>query len=173
MSFTARGCDGHSYSINALTGIVLVDGLPPNQLPSSISEDLRYKKVFGRNNFEVVLKSGVFETMYPMHECVYRFHKTGDVLVIQESQRIESQFEPGDVGDIWADSPELVNMNDVDKWGPELTKKLKVAYSHWVSRERNMILLREFDFCERVPHFVLDKLCCRKVPDHAVASKDA
>jgi len=41
------------------TGVVLVDGLPPNQIPASITEDERYKKVFGRNNFEVIRKRGV------------------------------------------------------------------------------------------------------------------
>jgi len=83
--FSSNGSDGHVYAINALTGVVLIDGLPPNTLPSSITSDNRYKRVFGENNFEVVLKGELWETVRPVQGRLYRFRQSSNSLVIEES----------------------------------------------------------------------------------------
>jgi hypothetical protein len=128
-SFAARGNDGHWYSINTLSGIVLVNGLPPNQLPASIANDERYQRIFGYNNFEVISKSGEFETLHPVEGCFYRFHKTDDTLVIRESRRFDDDMKDGS-SDIWDDCLELLDRRSIETWGTDLPKRLKESYSH-------------------------------------------
>jgi hypothetical protein len=59
-SFRANGSDECSYVINVLTGVILVNGLPPSSLPSEILEHELYKRSFGGRNFEVVCKNEVY-----------------------------------------------------------------------------------------------------------------
>ena len=79
-------------TVNALTGVILVNGLPPSQLPSSITDDLLYKKVFGTNNFEVIKKDGFFETVSPEDGFFYRFYRVHSSLVVQESQYVDERI---------------------------------------------------------------------------------
>lgn len=51
-SFEAWDCE-QLYSINILTGTLLVDGLPLGRLPQQIVQHPEYKGVFGEANFEV------------------------------------------------------------------------------------------------------------------------
>jgi hypothetical protein len=43
----------HLYSVNLLNGTVLVNGVPPRLLPSSVIEDPLYRRTFGERNSEV------------------------------------------------------------------------------------------------------------------------
>ena len=171
VSFNALGSDGHYYSFNILSGVVLVNGLPPNQLPTSITDDDRYRKVFGNNNFEVILKSGIYETLRPMLGCFYSFHKSkdGKSLVIRESsdQRCRIEHENRSTSRIWDDCLELLDERSIDAWGMELPEKLKVSYSHWASRSRGKIVFREFDFRKRTPSFIHDIQMgkCQRIPN--------
>jgi len=144
--FSANGSDGHVYAMNTLTGVVLIDGLPPNSLPSSITNDKRYKRVFGNNNFEVVLKGEILETARPSQGCLYRFRKSSDSLLIEESAQIDHE---SDIVGCWEDPLELLDIMHIATWGNELPKKLKDSYSHWVSRKRNVVLFRRKEYHSR------------------------
>eukprot|EP00957_Ditylum_brightwellii_P207691 15354096-Ditylum_brightwellii.AAC.1 len=63
--FEARGKDGCIYCINVYSGIVLVDGMPPDRLPADILNHRLYIRTFGKRNFEVVKKNGMLETVQP------------------------------------------------------------------------------------------------------------
>lgn len=45
--------DGHLFTINAVDGAVLLDGMPPARLPCQITEHPLFKRTFGSANFEV------------------------------------------------------------------------------------------------------------------------
>lgn len=49
--------DDHLYSMNLMTGTVLLDGLPLGRLPNEVVQNSLYKSVFGGINFEVNLAS--------------------------------------------------------------------------------------------------------------------
>lgn len=56
--------DGHLYTVNLLTGVVLFDGAPPTLLPADIVQKPQFQRVFGSNNFEVATTSnGIFRTV--------------------------------------------------------------------------------------------------------------
>ena len=170
VSFTALGDDGHYYSLNILSGAVLVNGLPPNQLPTSITDDDRYQKVFGNNNFEVILKSGMYETSRPIQGRFYSFHRSEDAssLIIRESSDNGCDAHPynSNISCVWDDCLELLDGGSVDLWGIELPKKLKVSYSHWASRSNNKVYFRKFDFRKRSPCFIHDMEKCKKIPNN-------
>lgn len=154
-SFSAFGEDRHWYSINTLSGIVLVDGLPPNQLPQSITTDKRYQAIFGKNNFEVILKGGEFETVRPIEGCYYRFHTNNGRFVIRESRPIQDH-ETFEISDNWESCVELLDTHSIEDWGKEIPKQLKECYSLWISRKRAVIYFRDFDFRRKKSHFLYD-----------------
>ena len=150
VSFSARDSTGDCYSINTLSGVILVNGLPPHQLPSSITEDALFRKCFLDNNFEVVMKSGYFETTHPIFGCYYKFHKNkGDTLVVQES--IHEKLANGT--DVWNDCLELLDLTNTKHWD-KFPLKLQTSFSHWVSRNDNTLVLRPFDFRRREIFFL-------------------
>jgi len=175
VAFTARGDDGHWYSMNTLTGVVLVDGLPLNKLTLPIVSDPGYKKIFGSTNFEVILKNGIFETVHPVDGFFYRFQKTNIKLCVQESARTNTttKSDHDGYGDIWNEPLELLDMETIGTWGADLPKQLKEAFSHWVSRKHSVVIFRSFDFRQRTPCYIhhIDK--CVRVHRHINDSEDS
>ncbi|GFH47532.1 hypothetical protein CTEN210_04007 [Chaetoceros tenuissimus] len=158
--FRATGCDGHSYSMNICTGTVLVDGLPPSTLPLQITSDERYQRVFGKTIFEIIKKGEWMETVQPVEGRLYRFRiASDDILFIEESPDINNLAQESIP---WTDSLELLHVHEANMWGKELPKKLKVSYSHWLSREQNLIFFRCMDFRKRFVHFTHNLEDCYK-----------
>ena len=157
--FSAIGSDNHVYAMNILSGIVLIDGMPLNTLPSSITNDKRYKRVFGKINFEVVLKGEKLETVQPVKGHLYRFQKSSSYLHIEESVRID---EDADIDGYWEDPLELLDIFQIATWGGELPKKLKDTYSHWISRKRNIVFFRSKEFCIRNCAYMHDMTVCKR-----------
>jgi hypothetical protein len=48
-----QGDQGHLYSINLLTGVVLLDGYPPRRIPATIAHHRLFRRCFGDAVFEV------------------------------------------------------------------------------------------------------------------------
>jgi hypothetical protein len=165
VSFSAMGSDGHIYSINTFNGVVLVDGLPPSQLPLTITNDELFTKTFGTNNFEVIFKDELgFETVNPVNGFYYRFHQVQKCVVIQESQYAGENRISQDVSDLWIDPLELVGFNSVTS---SIPLKLRKAYSHWVSRKRSALIFRPFDFRQKDNIFYIhDSSDCKYIPRH-------
>jgi hypothetical protein len=89
--FEVSGNDGCFYSINLISGEVLINGLLPSCLPQSILAHPLYERTFGDSNFEVVGKGDFFETRYPFFGRFYRFSK-GASLTIYEFSEDESEM---------------------------------------------------------------------------------
>ena len=126
LCFEAHGADRCLYNINALTGVILVDGLPPGRLPASILQHALYKRSFGAIDFEVVKKNGMLETVRPSHGRYYRFYQVGNQLFIHESRGTVNIKN----GDIWDECFELLDSSSIDNWGKEIPIYLKEVYSH-------------------------------------------
>jgi hypothetical protein len=164
-SFTSRDSDGCVYSINVLTGVVLVNGLPPSSLSSDILEHPLYKRTFGERNFEVVSRNKVFQTIRQVGGYIYSFSVEGsDRLCITETS------ESGDKLELLDGTTE-----GIEVWAEELPTRLKRMHSHWLSRDNNAIVLRGKAFFERDVSFILRLSSgedgetsgdCHVVPDH-------
>ena len=141
--FEARGDDGCFYSINLISGEVLIDGLPPSRLPQSILTHPLYARTFGDSNFEVVGKGDFLETRYPIFGRFYRFSK-GSSLTIYEFLEDESEML------------ELLDgTTDGFSWAMDLPIRLKSMHSHWLIRESNLIVLRDVCFKDRNVSFLI------------------
>lgn len=159
VSFSAFGNDGHIYSINIFDGTILVNGLPPSQLPTNITEDENYMKIFGKHNFEVILKDDVYETVQPTFGYHYRFYKVNTTLVLIESEYIAE----GKKEDYWNESIEFVDNAGLES---NLPLKLTKAYSHWISRKHQTVIFRSFDFRDRQIFYIMNTNGCKSIPIH-------
>lgn len=163
-TFVASGSDGCLYAVNVLTGVVLVNGLPPSSLPSEILEHELYKRSFGNRNFEIVSKNEVYETVRQVGGFLYSFTVKNDgSLCVVETSQDEERLELLDG-----------TANGIERWAEELPTRLKQMHSHWLSRDTNVLLLRGRTFFQREVYFILDLPSskdniggnCRLVPDH-------
>ena len=140
--FEAIGDDGCIYSINLISGDLLVNGLPPSRLPLSILDNPIYVRTFGDRNFEVIEKGDFLETRSEVFGRFYRFSK-GDGLRIHEFKEDESEML------------ELLDGVKPNSWAIDLPKRLKNMHSHWLYRDSNLIVLRGISFNDRDVSFLI------------------
>jgi hypothetical protein len=76
--FEARCDDGCFYSINVISGEVLINGLPPSRLPQSVVAHPLYMRTFGDSNFEVVEKGDFLETLMFRNYRLNKFHRVAN-----------------------------------------------------------------------------------------------
>lgn len=70
------------FTIDVLSGAVLLDGRPPLRLPGTVVKHPLYRRVFGDINFEVTVASnGIYGTARPVRGCHYEFHESSDLRV--------------------------------------------------------------------------------------------
>ena len=134
--FEAVSEDRHLYSVNVLTGAVLLDGLPPRSLPQDVLAHPLYLRTFGARDFEIVADStGALRTIRKLGGCFYEFVKRQGGLRILEIS----------VGAYGAeDCLELLEADSSGKceWGADLPVRLRTLHSHWLSREAGVVLVR-------------------------------
>jgi len=141
--FEARGKDGCFYNINVVTGEILINGLPPSQLPLSILGHQMYIRSFGDRNFEVVEKGNFLETCHPVFGRFYKFSK-GSPIKIYEFKEDESEML------------ELLDGTaDGILWSRDLPIRLKSMHSHWLDRGKHLIALRDICFKDRNISFLI------------------
>ena len=153
---------GHLYSVNLLTGVVLFDGEPLGRLPTDITQDGLYVRVFGKTRFEVAAGAdGVFRTTRATNDRFYEFSRRGGVgeLVIVE---------------IDEDSRERLELLRHDgAWAEDLPVRLRTMHSHWLCRNDSAIVFRPPDFSVRSVDFIAScespeggSMWCYRVPVH-------
>lgn len=138
--FKARGNDGHAYSINLFTGTVLINGVPPSRLPASVLRHKLYMRSFGVRQFEVVQKEGFFESRRPTFGRFYRF-SLGSSLKIFELKE---------------DGSEMLELLDISSWSNNIPPRLTKMHSHWLYRDRNLIILRGISFENRNISYLIE-----------------
>lgn len=152
VSFSSFDEHGDCYTINSLTGTLLINGYPPHQLPATITNDKLYQKILFDNNFEVVTKSGYFENVQPVFSSYYRFFKSNDKLVVQDS--LHESYAQNSALDVWAELLELLSLTKTQCLH-KYPLKLQSSYSHWISRNHNnLLLLCSFDFRKRKIYYI-------------------
>ncbi|CAM9355098.1 unnamed protein product [Chrysoparadoxa australica] len=146
----AAGCyeavaEGHLYSLNILSGVVLLDGNPPGRLPPTVIQHPLYKRVFGNVNFEVKSSSeAIHTTLKPVAGgCRYEFYlnSEGDLRVIELG--------------IGEEEPYLELLLWGAEWDKQLPVRLREMHSAWVCRKRGVVLLRPLSFLDRKVQFVI------------------
>ena len=143
--FQATDPDGRLLSLNAVSGVVLCDGLPPRRLPLSVTGDDMYVRSFGNRDFEVTFSAGVFTASRPLSGCIYEFTppRVGAGLIIRERH---------------VDSTTILQLLDggtSGKWKTELPQRLQDQFSHWYSQRHKSIILRSISFLERSISFLI------------------
>ena len=144
--FEAVSADKQLYSINVLTGVVLVNGLPPGRLPRGILEHPLYRRTFRDRDFETVVKAdGTLATARAFDGCFYTFayDATTETLEILEVDAERHELR-------------LLDPDQSATWGPDLPARLQRLHSHWYSRARRAVLLRPLYFRCREVHFFLE-----------------
>ncbi len=140
------------YSINVQTGTVLVDGLPPHRLPLTILRQPLYQRTFADRNFEVTTSQGVLTTTRRVGGCFYSFFVSpSGALIVQEKEVLDNTEY---VLELLDGTP-----IGIPKWGDELPTRLQSMHSHWLCRERNVVVLRPPLFSQREVHFLLLDTC--------------
>jgi hypothetical protein len=147
--FEAITGSGHLLSVNVLTGALLYDGLPPRRLPASITSSGLYKRTFRDHNFDVFEKDGTLETTRLINDRTYSFSDSNGRVVISEHDTSTST------------TLELMDgtHSGVDGWGRCLPLRLAQMHSHWLCRERDVLVLRPPHFDDFDVHFILKSSC--------------
>jgi hypothetical protein len=133
------------YAINILSGVALINGLPPRALPASILDHPLYRRSFGDITFETILLSnGWIENSRPVRGRKYRLNmnSTSKELIIQERR----------IGD---DEDDYLQLLDVTNGYEYLPVRLRVMHSHWYSQKFDTMILRPILFHERNVSFTV------------------
>eukprot|EP00899_Mesostigma_viride_P003650 jgi/Mesvir1/13286/Mv16551-RA.1 len=165
--FHARSNDGRLYSINVLTGTVLVDGTPPGRLPAAILEHPLYRAVFGDKSFEVcVTAAGMYSVTRAVGGRSYEFAMLkGSRLLVVEVDGTEGA------------GARLELLDPEEGWASDLPVRFRQLHSHWVCRDSTIhpdgmpfVVFRPRDFRQRQVSFLME--ChgggtgsCWRVPD--------
>ncbi|GLC47559.1 hypothetical protein PLESTB_000001100 [Pleodorina starrii] len=148
-SFEAVAGDQQLFSINILDGTVLFDGWPPGRLPKEVTAHPLYRRTFGDWNFDVALATdGVMRSLRPVEGRMYDFEVSADgqrLAIVENDPRDGTRLELLDVG------PD----SSCGLWGAELPLSLRLLYSHWLCRERGVLVLRPRDFQQHDVHYVI------------------
>jgi hypothetical protein len=131
------------YAVNILTGVVLIDGIPPTKLPPQIRGSVLYKDVFGQLDFDVVHSSGVFETSVPVNDKTFSFRLGGSELLVKENDLSSGMVL------------ELLDHGNIETWGSDLPIRLKRLYHFWASVDRSIVFVRKKSFRSRVTKYVI------------------
>jgi hypothetical protein len=87
LCFEALSAAGMLFSLNALTGLVLVNGWPLCSLPNEIRQHALYVRCFGDRDFEVTRLAGrVLATARPISGRAYTFEMRGAALLVTEKE---------------------------------------------------------------------------------------
>ncbi|KAJ1618864.1 hypothetical protein T492DRAFT_916482 [Pavlovales sp. CCMP2436] len=151
--FHAETAAGAQVSINALSGVVLANGLPPNHLPATIISHSVYKRTFGERNCTVVPAielAGALTTTRPLAGRNYTFFFTpAGELVVYEAQPAE--------GGMPACRYRLLPDPASAEWAQPLPVQLREMYSHWVSDSAggSVIVLCPINYALRAASFLV------------------
>lgn len=135
--------NGTVYAVNVLTGVVLVNGVPPTKLPAEIRESILYKNVFGTNDFDVVLSNGTYSTTVPVDGKSFSFRLLEKTLLVKE------------IDLLCGITLELLDHHNIGSWGSDLPKRLQQMHFFWATEDRSTILLREMKFTSRVTKYAI------------------
>ena len=136
-------CSGQHYSLNLLTGYVLVNGYPPSRLPREVRKHPMYNLLFGDRDFEVSRAGAVFSTMQPFHGYHYDFEVRDTLLILKE---IDSKNSISDLLD------RTIGRNVF----PSLPERLYRLHSRWYMKDLDIVVFRPLDMIDKTISFFID-----------------
>ena len=144
------------YSMNIITGVVLLNGKAKGKLEKSITSHPLYIKTFGDRNFEVSISSnGVAETIRPLGKYYYSFHFDMRTNYLTIVERLPNGFGL----ELLVSSP----ISNLPKW-------LCETCSHWICRKRNVVIFRGISIENRAVKYIMCRRAslekCVLVPVH-------
>lgn len=133
----------HLYSVNLLNGTLLIDGVPPGRLPSSVTKDPLYQRTFGERNFESVVLG-------------FRHYRT--------KRRVDKHF----LYEFVLDAQDQLHVIEIEKRDDgerklqllsraifHLPPRLVENHSHWYSQARDAVVLRGPHYQSRDVEYVM------------------
>eukprot|EP00037_Helgoeca_nana_P031742 m.409107 g.409107 ORF g.409107 m.409107 type:complete len:3050 (+) comp28456_c0_seq1:346-9495(+) len=153
--FEAQGA-GHLYSLNAVTGAVLLDGSPPGSLPGPILQHPLYRRVFGRRDFEVsTTASGSYLTTRRLALCQYEFalddaddlrvyeHHVGTMRAQESTTDVNSTADHGTILELLLAVQDPKSASEyTTPWAPNLPVRIQTLHSHWLDRATGAVVVR-------------------------------
>ena len=141
--FEAVSDGGMLYSINVLDGTILVNGLPPDILPSSLTSKPIYGRTFGKRNFEITtVHAGYYRTARQVDGGYFYGFK-----VINNSLHIFEDKSPD------LNGSELLLL--LDRSSLEIPTILREENSHWYSKASDAVLFRPIYYERRQVKYVM------------------
>jgi hypothetical protein len=142
----------HLYSVNLLNGTVLVNGVPPRLLPSSVIEDPLYRRTFGERNSEVNVLG-------------FRHYRA--------TRRVDDRFFYEFVVDA-AITLHILEHDDLEGSGHQLLllrkddldlpPLLREKHSHWFSEHHGIVALRKPSYRERCVEYAIRQSASYSLP---------
>ena len=130
--------EADTYHINIISGIILINGSPPSILPASILDHPVYRRTFGHSNFEVsYLPNQSYRTVRHLRGRMYELSPPTSTLSNIIIREIDSRTGL---------TLELLDGTPTQQWQGDMPVRLKEHYSHWLDREKNILLLRPIEF---------------------------
>lgn len=152
--------EGHLFSVNLLTGVLLYDGAPPGFLPEDMINNDHYQRLFGKAKFEVAVASnGVFKTIRAISGRFYEFSREADSDKVVKEELDKCQGE------------QLRLLRFDGAWGKDLPVRLRTMHSQWLCRDHGAIVMRPKDFRKHDVAFIIQyrssgPASCFDVPSH-------
>jgi hypothetical protein len=143
------------YSINLLNGTVLVDGVPPGFLPTSVVDDPQYRRIFGSRNFEVV----VMGSQHFRSSRLIDGRLTYEFLLDSDNTLHILEHDKGT-----ANNPQQ-KLQLLVRNGFDLPTILREDYSHWYYEVGNAVVLRKPSYCDRNIAFIITRSATYHVPE--------
>eukprot|EP01105_Mastigella_eilhardi_P000974 TRINITY_DN1122_c1_g1_i1.p1 TRINITY_DN1122_c1_g1~~TRINITY_DN1122_c1_g1_i1.p1 ORF type:complete len:1532 (-),score=233.20 TRINITY_DN1122_c1_g1_i1:843-5000(-) len=131
---------GPLYSLNVLTGLVLVDGYPLQTLPQSVLSHKLYQRCFGDRRFEVSREGSQWTTTRTLHGFCYQFE-------LDEADGLH-------VTEVDTAAQEVLTLNDMINLPDKLPKRVTSMGSFWYSAKHTAIVVRPLCFQEHHPLFL-------------------
>eukprot|EP00727_Mastigamoeba_balamuthi_P014762 m51a1_g9911 hypothetical protein (2918) ;mRNA; r:112489-126161 len=147
---------GVIYSINILSGDVLVDGYPLRSLPGGVLQSALYKRTFGSHDFEAVREGNSWKAQHPQGGFFYEFALGSGSVCIRETD--------AGTGTVL----ELLDSLEGANWVAEIPALYRSTCSFWAHRKSATIVARPVHFQSRDVSLLVvqrgDRRACCVVP---------
>ena len=151
------------FAVNLLSGKVLLNGAPPDRLPSDVLLSEPYNQTFGNRDFEVRYTGGVYRTIKLVKQFFeYQFSRDkseGAGIIIRE---VDSRFEGLEL--------ELMDKKALSACCADIPPRVLRMWSHWLCKSKGVIVSRGPSYGKRNPSYITvlnaGELKCYEIPKH-------
>jgi hypothetical protein len=143
------------FSINIMTGAVLLNGLPPSRLSHDILCHPLFKRTFEDRDFEICSDGSTLTTTRKVSGCFYSFEMRTCGADGKDDGNIVTELVIHEIDASTRTKLRLLNGTCTDEWGSKLPRRLQELYSHWYSDAEGVLVLRPVLFRHKEVHYIL------------------